>query len=187
MASNRLDWVVDPSYGRELQPFGPGTQSPPTGQFFPVTILLGVGVGFEGFADAEDIHEFEQNRSLTLLRVRGQVLYRITSTESFILHERIMVGVQDITDGSVATPVDGTDSEDAEDPFLWERLSWVEAHTTGVGHYPEQADHPWWTNIDVKSKRRLQRGFCVLYSVAVDTPVTLSMGLQHSMRTLCKR
>lgn len=130
-----------------------------------------------------------------------------------IIQERVHVGVFDLSDGSVAVPVDDLNSAtDANERFLWDRTNVFDvgalilagssssicltqvaglssAGTVLAGFPPSQR------LVSVDVERRLEQGFCLLYSVQYrfvpfGTPTVtvgqLVVGTQARLRTLCR-
>lgn len=170
------DWVA-------CQNYGAGVVVPvlSVGLFSNIANLVDAGHGFEAFGNADnDVHEFQANESLTVLRIVGTVAVRTDyagtgggGPVTFALHERISLGIQDLTTGGVAMANDfgfGSSPGDvgvgAEDHFLWERVIMLEAFDGEFVFYPLPNSHPWSRTIDLRRKLRVRRGEALVYRAA---------------------
>lgn len=124
-------------------------------------------------------------QSVTARRVRGATFFGLlqevgnpnAGVTTLEIAERVHVGIYDLTDGSVATPVDFFFTpEDANERFLWERhamydvtgllatgtsgVFWLNVHGAG-----RTGAHPFWSDVDVQANRRLNEGEALLYTV----------------------
>lgn len=184
--SNRTDWIACEFYSRPRE-----VTAALLGSFVwtPQFTLLGVGFGFKSIDDplsaVSTVHEFQDNETLTALRIVGGMRIEVgegSSNAPIVFRERISVGIQDIQTLGTALPVGSDDDEAGEDAFLWERTQYL----TPESVYPQSVDIPYWSQINIRVKRRLDRGMALLYSVAVLDPVPV-ISVTPYWRTLAKR
>lgn len=131
------------------------------------------------------------HQSATAKRIRGSAFFGVampvadaTAGRTVLnISERVHLGIYDISDGTVATPVDLFDSDvDANERFLWERHSlydvtsiintgsaatvWLNPSgaTVPTSQWSPQG-HPYWSDVDVQANRRVNEGEALLYTV----------------------
>lgn len=130
-----------------------------------------VGVGPAEIGSFGDVATVEVEDEVMVKRVVGWVTWRCATNEdhSVLVHERIRVGLRD--DGGVMSffANDFQVATEANEPFLWERVSQVDIPGPGiVTAWPSpEFGHPGWSQIDVRVARRLRRQDVLVYSVKV--------------------
>lgn len=207
------DWVPAAAYGLGAQVPSGGSDSAlsPLLSFLLVTPVLdnADGSGDPQFA----IGTPDATRGVTAKRVRGDIAIGLrTATDAadpastfarLEIYERIHVVVYDISDGSVAAPVDSLNfAADANERFLWERKS-----ARDLGPYLPGTDgffvplntadfvHPYYRVVDVQAERRIEQGFALVYSIqyryASTNPATwaaeqdVTLYVTPNLRTYC--
>lgn len=161
------DWVPMTGYGSQLT-----LDLDPTLTLFSLDQLI-VGTGDDQGLSAE-VAIVETQAEVLVKRVVGGVVFRaaVVDPTAVLIKERIRVGLLDDEGTPSFFAYDSLrDASQANEPFLWERLSCIElgeAATAGARTWP-QADvgHPGWSMIDVRVARKLQRSEALFYSVQV--------------------
>jgi len=112
----------------------------------------------------------ETQREVLAKRVIGGVVFRANVSEdsTVYVHERIRVGMLNADGDPSFFATNMNDADDANEPFLWERVSTI-ALTEGFTSTWPQADvgHPGWSQIDCRVARKLTRADALYYSVSV--------------------
>lgn len=153
------DWVPCLNYGSQvLGDFGNG--------MFSVDNVL-VGVGPDNIGDFPDIATVEVEEEVMTKRVVGWVAHRCAVVEPgpVIVHERIRVGLRDAGGVMSFFAEDLNDSDQANEPFLWERVAVIDVGTGGTTWPQPDFGHVGWAQIDVRVSRRLRRQDVLVYSV----------------------
>lgn len=184
------DWVVCGNYAAAV-PVAPLV----AGTFYNIAPLVDAGHGFDSFGTGtEDVHEFQANESLRVLRIVGRVSWRSDFEgaggdlpRTFAIHERISLGIQDLQLGTYAFPNDaafGAPAAEAqagsEEHFLWERLHWMTAFDGDFNYEPAHNSSPFYFDIDLKRSMRMRRGQSLMYRVAM-----LFGGVDDNTRVVC--
>lgn len=107
----------------------------------------------------------ENDDQLVVHRVVGQVDV-VNATEAPVtLLERIVVGLYDDDNLAAFFADDYQDASQANEPFLWQRVS--TQVTGGVSSIDSPLGHPFWSVVDVRSKRKLERDEALFYRCQV--------------------
>lgn len=187
--SKKLDWVPIVGYGvRET--YAQFNNSLPRIFQSPVLSRLLLTPAPDATTGGATAGYPEDTTGVTALRVVGATDHyfavpnsnAVAGRSSLAVYERIHLGVYDLSDGSVAVPVDDFSSAtDAEERFLWDRVSeWDVTQTiqngaaalvclTASGTMNQQPPNfvfpPMARQIDITVKRRIEQGTALLYSV----------------------
>lgn len=159
MAKRDGDWVPCLDWG------GTGFSligDPFVGLLVAARDVLGVGTGLVGV--------MEHGQAVWVDRVVGQVELVLASEDQALVIERVVVGILD-DDNNFALFADAyTDATQANEPFLWQRVSRMTL--TGESNLgPAGVAHPWWGCIDIRVGRRLNRQEALFYVCEVSGSV----------------
>lgn len=159
------DWVPCVGYGGG----GLSTLNPLNGFLEQEYILVQTGddQGLVG-----EVAVVETQSEVLTKRVVGWVTFRasLLIDNDILIHERIRVGLLS-DEGDLSFFADDlNDASQANEPFLWERVSQIRT-TAGDSFLWPQPDvgHPGWSQIDVRVARRLQRHEVLVYSCQVSS------------------
>lgn len=159
------DWVPCIRYGTQQS-----ADLNPALTEFTLNVLL-VGVGAANIGTQGEVGTVEVESEVLTKRVVGPMMFRAAFVEghTLIVHERIRVALRNDTGDLSFYAEDLNEANDANEPFLWERVATLEV-TPGVVYTWPQADvgHPGWSTIDVRVARRLRRQDALIYSVQVN-------------------
>lgn len=157
------DWVPCVEYGEQVS-------LALLGQVWSNDILLvTVGSGQLGFNG--EVGTVEREAEVLCKRIVGPMCFRMNflETHSILVHERIRVGMQDDTGTQAFFATDLNDASDANETFLWERCSIMEATSLVTLNWPDPfVSHPGWGALDVRVARRLRRQDVLVYSIAIE-------------------
>lgn len=157
------DWVPCQNYGSqqiaELQiaPAVPG--------FFLNVILVQPGDALGEFAQVAVV---EPEEEVITKRVVGWVTHRASPDQdrTVIVHERIRVALLDVDGNLSFFALDLQDQNDANEPFLWERVSQLELFAGLITSWPSpDVGTMDYSRIDVSVARKLSRSEALVYSV----------------------
>lgn len=131
-------------------------------------LLVQVGAADQGVIG--DIASVETEDEVITKRVVGPVLFRLSFIEdvSVVVHERIRVALLS-DDGDLSFfATDLNDASQANEPFLWERVSQTSLVAGTVAEWPQpDFSHPGYSELDVRVARKLRRHEALVYSVQV--------------------
>lgn len=119
----------------------------------------------------------EEESEVLTKRVIGWVTHRVSleNDNTLICHERIRVGLQQADGDQSFFAEDLQAADEANEPFLWERVSLVEMTQTVVYTWPDPTvGSKDYSFIDVPVARKLRRSDVLVYSVQW-TPVTVNI------------
>lgn len=132
-----------------------------------------VGVGNASIGLAGEVATVETEATVLTKRVVGPLLFRCAFVEdhAIVIHERIRVALRDDAGLLAFYAIDLNDQNEANEPFLWERVSTLEV-TGGAAPIVESwpnpvISHPGWGPLDVGVARRLRRQDALVYTCQV--------------------
>lgn len=175
--AKRHDWVPCTSYGGSISVAPQDT----------LDVLLvaprDISLPVIGGTAPTEVAVVETESEVATTRVIGMPLIFPPDAETLII-ERIRVGLFDNA-GAVAFFANSfTDSDDANEPFLWQRVS---VQSAGVPNGSVSL-HPYWSVIDVRVGRRLRQDQALFYSVFNGAPVGGDgMTVRPFLRTLARQ
>lgn len=193
--NRRLDWVVPEFFGLSTA-LGTLTSGVPVdfrlcGNPTLNLFRLATTAGAEFQADVP-----VREQSFTILRVVGSVHFSSSpgAAVTGYMAERIHVGMQDLTTpNTVAFASDTiTSAADAEERYLWQRLrNFSLPAGAGIFFQDSGVSHPYWTEIDLRVKRRMNPGEALYYSIefGIVTGAIASLNntvMASNLRVLCK-
>lgn len=169
------DWVPMPAYGTSIL-VTPGS---------PLDTVL-VSPRDEGPTAVGEVGVVETQNEVITERTVGQVHSLANEDGGGILIERIRVGLLDDA-GLAAFYADSfLDASEANEPFLWQRVTRFLDGQNNV----EPFAHPFYSVVDVKVARKLQRDQALFYSVQAfgeDTRITVTPFLRTWARIVNRR
>lgn len=145
------DWVPCRQYGDPI-PYGAGNPAN--------IILVRSGTGVLAIPEESVI---ESPDDIVVERVIGQ--FELSSEEEVpvLACLRVRVAIYDDLNDQVAFYADSLfTGTGANEPFLWQR--YLRPSPDAFGGL-QQVDHPWWTSVDIRVKRRLGRDQALVLSV----------------------
>lgn len=157
------DWVPMTRYGLQTQM----SVNPALTEWTINMLLLSTG---DDLGLVPEVGIVETQNDVLAKRVVGGVLFRssMALNATLIVHERIRVGLLNADGDPSFFATELNDADDANEPFLWERMSQIATLAEEVYTWP-QADvgDPRWSMIDCRVARRLSRAEALYYSVSV--------------------
>lgn len=173
--AGRGDWVPSRNYGVQTL-ISPSTIPTDFVLLSPRDATGGVGAG--------ETAVVEDNDEVLLHRVVGQVfLNNLSGGSTLVVRERIRVGLLDNAGAAAFFSDNFGDASEANEPFLWER---TQVLTAGDTNLDGGFSHPFFSFVDIRSKRKLQRQQALFYSVSFsgtnDLGVTLFLRCWASAR-----
>lgn len=161
------DWVPCAGYGQALRADLP-LDGPLEGKLVLETLLVAPGPDL--FTESGDVANVEMETEVLVKRVIGPIAFAVTLQDDHdvVIHERIRVGLRQDDGTATFFAVSMEDAEDANEPFLWERVSHDQYSGGAVYYWPLPAiSHPYFGPVDVKVARKLRRQEALYYSVEV--------------------
>lgn len=130
---------------------------------------------------AGEVASVETHNEVVTERVIGYVDIEVpeAADDEIRVIERIRVGLYDDA-GLAAFYADSlADAPQANEPFLWQRVSRYDAGQNNNN----VVCHPWWSYLDVKSARKLERQQFLAYSVQTFGAATERVNVTPFLRT----
>lgn len=155
------DWVPCSDYGQTLSIAGPLVTIEVV-LVAPRDVSLPTGASIP----SADVGVIEVENDIISNRVVGQVL--VSSDGPSVYIERIRLGILDNNGARAFYANDFTSSEDANEPFLWQRVNQMPVADFNV----QILAHPYWSVIDCRVSRRIKPGMALFYSLQQLSPVT---------------
>jgi len=177
MPRRQRDWVP-------MQGYGAGVSVPPQGtQDWILVVPRDVSLPNLAAATPTEVATVEEGTEVATTRTVGQVLI-VAPGEVVVVIERIRVGLIDNAGATAFFANSFLDPEDANEPFLWQRVSVCGgAATENMGAFA----HPWWSAIDCRVGRRLGPDQALFYSCFNNAAAgTDSITVRPFLRTLAR-
>lgn len=157
------DWAPQTRYGLP-------TQAALTPGLFTFTLNVLLLAPEDDLGLAPEVAVLETQNDLLVKRVVGGIIFRagVVFNSTLRIHERIRVGLLNADGDASFFATELNDADDANEPFLWERVSTLEVVAETTYTWPQaDAGHPGWSQIDCRVARRLNRAEALFYSVEV--------------------
>lgn len=159
------DWVPMRRYGIQT-----GAVLDAALDTFSADVILVEG-GESAGAVAGEVGSVEPESEVLTKRVVGRIIWRAAFVEphTLLIHERIRVVLRDGDGTLFPFALNLNAADEANEPFLWERVSTIEVFGGLAETWPEaDVGHPGWSEIDCRVARKLGRQDVLVYSVQVN-------------------
>lgn len=169
------DWVPCQEYGTAVSIAGNA------GVNIPLVMTVESIFGAVASTPVREVGTVETGSEAIVNRVVGQVDVTCSGAGTECVYiERIRTGMLDNQGAGIFFANSFANAEDANEPFLWQRISRLEV---GAANILASFGHPYWSVVDVRVSRRLKDGMALFYSIEGRGAATVSLRVTPYLRS----